>query len=649
MSQPHSSPAELRVAIHAHSRALRQPLLTSPGETCDAPRLPPPLHSLSTPPRPPLPPANEDLDSPRFDVEPASVDGLSIEEKGGLQPPPAASSISALHPSQVYAAYCASTSILTSLLTSAWSYFLFVRWGLLLPLYRRVDLPGLRGFAVVELLVIAAYLSVNAYYLGPFLLAFVTPQSDYPSYMLAMVRAAFRLGTVGTWNVLALWLPITRHSIWNYAIGISFDRSAWYHVWVSRIALSILALHGLGLYAWMLWKGTFLQELTAGGLKGKVPTGELAMLGGLLILVTSLECVRRRSWELFIRAHYVGLLLFTVFSLLHDHMVWKVTLAGLALFGVDWLVRLVNWTRPVQVLDMRVLEGGVTRVEWRSPGFNFEPGQFVLVCFPLLSPFEWHPYSLSSSPHHPSIVVHSKRRGEWTTRLEVLARGFEAGKSPRMFVEGPYGALTLPLPLYRHVLLVSGGMGVTPMLSIYHHLHAGHWGIGVEGRGVEMAAVRFVWSVRDARLIDSVWGDIERLHAAAPLSPPALPDPQPRSPTSDAFCPVFHVTSAASARREEEAGERMKWAVASGRPPLASIFAAMKRDMAEAGEEAGDGGEGQERVGGEGRLRCAVLVCGPEALIQRCRRLCIRHSDHRWQTAGGRSVRFDLHEETYQW
>ena len=524
-----------------------------------------------------------------------------------IAPTPSPAPLPVFTPSSSYELYC---TVLSGL-SAAWRRFVAARWRVLLPLYRRVDLPGLRGFAVVELLVIACYLLLNALYLLPHLYNMLRPRAELQTYMVSMVQSAYRLGTVGTWNVLALWLPVTRHSVWNHAIGISFDRSIWYHVWVSRLALFILALHAGGLYAWMLWKQELLQELLAGGFTGKVPSGELAMLGGLLLLVTSIQLVRRRWWELFLRCHYVGLLLFTVFSALHDRMVVKVALAGVALYGLDLLLRCLHWTRPVQLLDLRVLDGDVTRIEWRLQGFRFEAGQFVLLCIPAVSPFEWHPYSLSSSPHQPTCVVHSQQKGEWTRRLQQLAQSFDASRPCSLYVEGPYGSLSVPLRLYRHVLLVSGGMGVTPMLSTYNCLQQQrHHG----GEQQQLAAVAFVWTMRDRRLLRSVWRDTMRLQqqqqqqqqhspqrsadgavieaddstslrsihiGAFPSSPRCDPMPSVSSPAG--FSTHFHVTSSLTG----DDGGSEDWHVSRGRPRLSSHFADMKRSMLASAAESG--------------------------------------------------------------
>ena len=93
----------------------------------------------------------------------------------------------------------------------------------------------------------------------------------------------------------------------------------------------------------------------------------------------------------------------------------------------------------------------------------------------------------------------------------------------------------------------------------------------------------------------------------------------------------------AAPRDEEEGSTTRGWSVAKGRPPLSSMFCSMKETL-RASAAAG------------GSVRCAVLVCGPDALIRRCRRLCLQHSDSGWSAAcGGGRVSFDLHEESYQW
>ena len=566
-------------------------------------------------------------------------------------------------PAQVHALYSLYRTIAGGL-SSAYSTFVRLRWRLLLPLYHRVNLPYLHSLSLIELLCILAYIAVNAYYVAPLLYLLLWPR-PLSLYMVDMVQAAYRMGAVGTYNLLAVWLPVTRHSLWNYLLGMSYDRARLYHIHISRYTLLLFTLHGAGLYAWIIYKNEFWHELLLGGWTGAMATGSLAMLGGLLILVTSFGLCRRRWWELFFRSHWVGLVIFTVFSMLHEPLVIRWQLAGVLLYAVDLLLRTYKWTKPVEVVSV-TSQGEVTRIEWRAPSFEFSAGQFVLVCFPAISPLEWHPYSIASSPHHlPHIVLYSKRTGWWTRRLHELSLQSpptaSAASHLRMYVEGPYGSLTVQLPLYRHVMLVSGGLGVTPMLSIYHELvkrRGGELDDGVEGVAGD---VQFVWSTRNKEYIKSVWRDMEQFDNNSPLqlvSPmfAQLPlSPTPFSPTSrasssastadDRFSRRFYLTASQSSlqHNNEEAGDA-GWQLAKGRPPLSRIFNDMRTRMQQPQDEQ-PAAAAAAAAGGD--LRCAVLVCGPEALIARCRRLCSRYSDAPYKC--GQRICFDLHEETYEW
>ena len=556
-------------------------------------------------------------------------------------------------PARIHPLYVLYLAIASSL-SSIYANFVRLRWRVFLPLYYRVNLPYLHSLAVIELLCILTYIAVNAYLVFPLLYRMVWPRPSVSEYMVDMVQSAYRLGAVGTYNLLAVWLPVTRHSLWNYVLGMSYDRARLYHLHISRYTLILFTLHGGGLYAWILYKNEFWRELLLGGWTGHMATGSFAMLGGLLLLVTSLGVCRRRCWELFFRSHWVGLVVFTVFSMLHEPLVIRWQLAGVLLFAVDLLLRTYKWTKPVEVLSL-TSQGEVTRIEWRSPRFEFDAGQFVLLCIPAISPLEWHPYSIASSPHHlPHIVAYSKRTGWWTRRLQQLStEAATATSSLRMYVEGPYGQLSVHLPLYRHVMLVSGGLGVVPMLSVYHQLLKQSEAVKREEEEAEgaMADVQFVWSMRDKQLIKSVWRDMEQFNntaqllASSLLASPLLSPSQPLSPTSSSasaderFSRRFYLTSSHSSMppHSEEAGEA-GWQLSKGRPPLARLFDEMRARMRPSEEE-----ERQQTAG----VRCAVLVCGPDALIARCRRLCSRYSDAPYKC--GQRVCFDLHEETYEW
>jgi ferredoxin-NADP reductase len=85
--------------------------------------------------------------------------------------------------------------------------------------------------------------------------------------------------------------------------------------------------------------------------------------------------------------------------------------------------------------------------------------------------------------------------GDWTRRLLVLA----GQKSEvAIYFEGPGGEPQINVEggKYTHFLLLSGGIGITPMQSMCNQLMDEH------ARGRPLDLCWFVWSCRDRAMVD---------------------------------------------------------------------------------------------------------------------------------------------------
>ena len=564
------------------------------------------------------------------------------------------------------------------------------RWRFLFPAYRRLDVWGLRGFSLCELVFLAIYSLVNLALIVSGIAEIATAAHGVGYQTGTLYNTGVNFGTYGTINVLLLLLPNTRSNVWQYVLGMSFERSVWYHKWIARVAVAELTIHGAAVYADSYYNQRLWADASDGGVTGVYGSGSISYFIAVAIVLLSLYPLRRYLHELFLRVHIVLFVAFLVFGFIHEGTVALVAPA-LVLYAADWALRISMWRQPVRVLNVKLLPGGVTRITFQKDAFTYSAGQYIFVCVPAVSPFEWHPFSLSSSPHHPVLTVHCKATGRWTRRLAELARKGEAEGRDwtklKMHTEGPYGLLSVPLSDYSSVLLVCGGIGVTPLGSVYNSLVHEHY------RGVRrLRQLKLVWSLREPALIKSLYDDVRRaeaveqeeradakgeppsyffdpqalarrdalIHTASTTLPPATEQTEAATEQSQQRLAVqplagrihnaFHLTalSSAEADREQLRGVQSyygEW-VREGRPELADAFgemrAALLEERAEAAKATAVSAAGAEvQSSGAGVSRCAVLACGPRLLIDDVRAFCIRQSSA--------EVRFDLHEEEFSW
>lgn len=96
-----------------------------------------------------------------------------------------------------------------------------------------------------------------------------------------------------------------------------------------------------------------------------------------------------------------------------------------------------------------------------------EPGQFFRWRF--LARGFWsqsHPFSLSAAPNREWLRITVGAVGDHTRALQGLRPGV------RVFAEGPYGAMTAALRTRRKVVLIAGGIGITPLRALIDPLAA---------------------------------------------------------------------------------------------------------------------------------------------------------------------------------
>ncbi|XP_040382481.1 respiratory burst oxidase homolog protein E [Oryza brachyantha] len=174
----------------------------------------------------------------------------------------------------------------------------------------------------------------------------------------------------------------------------------------------------------------------------------------------------------------------------HQRTTWMYIAVPLVLYVGERTLRAFRSNAyAVKILKVCLLPGNVLTITMSKPyGFRYRSGQYIFLQCPTISPFEWHPFSITSAPGDDCISVHIQSRGDWTQELKRIfvenyfapsvprrasfgALGMAEQKSPpRLLVDGPYGAPAQDFRNYDVLLLVGLGIGATPFISILRDL-----------------------------------------------------------------------------------------------------------------------------------------------------------------------------------
>ncbi|KAG2783005.1 hypothetical protein PC129_g14141 [Phytophthora cactorum] len=450
-------------------------------------------------------------------------------------------------------------------------------------------------------------------------------------------------GNPPTYGLLIVFILTVRNNSALLALtGISYERVLFYHKIAALVTIILSGLHGLA-YILAYDKG----EISGEG--DMVFTGTVAFGAMVLMFVFSLGFVRRRFFEFFLRTHWILFIVVLVFAVMHGA---STALIGVIPWGIDMAFRHAYRPRVYargsmlggkkstsedtpNVSSMGViardqviisaLPGNIVRIQFprvrKDTGevFNYEAGQYVFLCVPTISNLQWHPFTISSSPHESMATLHIKALGDWTNKLQSLV-GASAGEVASPFdilVDGPYGSVSIDIQTpstYSHFALFSGGIGVTPMRSIVNWLHyeAHH-----EGRS-SIERVHFVWSVRDREMVQSLV--IDEARNTESYFPNGVLNIR-----GGAFSSEIYLTRS---ERDVEAADLDRHLESSLRYCARPDITATLRTIGEQAKQ-------------NGKKRVAVLVCGPSSMV---RDVINKSLSLSWEM----KVRFDVHSDVFE-
>ena len=114
---------------------------------------------------------------------------------------------------------------------------------------------------------------------------------------------------------------------------------------------------------------------------------------------------------------------------------------------------------------------GITSVLFEKPKedklSSWKPGQFASIS--VYRNGQWtkpHPFTISCAPEEDKLRMTIKQKGEFTSKIPELSPG------EKIKISGPYGNFCSDVEKQENIVMIAGGVGITPFLSVLRHFQA---------------------------------------------------------------------------------------------------------------------------------------------------------------------------------
>ncbi|CAH9128029.1 unnamed protein product [Cuscuta epithymum] len=331
----------------------------------------------------------------------------------------------------------------------------------------------------IELLFVAAFVVLCVWYFAAFIHYHFSTISIYAAskgvqvWQAKIDRVALVIGLTGNICLTFLFYPVTRRSSILPMLGLTSEGSIKYHIWLGHITMLLFTAHGLlyilfwalshRLYEMVKWDPHYVSNIA----------GEISLVMGLTIWITTIPGIRRKMFELFFYTHYLYIG-FMAFFTLHTGIFYAcIMLPGFYLFLVDRYLRFLQSTQNVRLNSARLLPCQTFELNFsKTPGLKYSPTSIMFINVPTISKLQWHPFTVTSNSNleEDTISAIIKCEGSWTKKLYDVMSSPSPVDSLQVSVEGPYGPAQTSYLRHDALVMISGGSGITPFISIIKEL-----------------------------------------------------------------------------------------------------------------------------------------------------------------------------------
>jgi len=198
--------------------------------------------------------------------------------------------------------------------------------------------------------------------------------------------------------------------------------------------------------------------------------------------------------------HGYGCFVKSMFDLCKGYMTWRFVIVGYYLYLIERLFREYRAREKTYISKVVCHPADTIEIQFKKPSFNYIPGQYLFMNVPEVSPYQWHPFTITSTPYEDFVSIHIRQVGDFTKALgQRLGCNSSMGLKtndillPQLRIDGAFGAPAEDVFDHEVAVLVGTGIGVTPFASIlktiYYKAQRNETG--------KLRRVEFYWICRD--------------------------------------------------------------------------------------------------------------------------------------------------------
>ncbi|KAH7378834.1 ferric reductase NAD binding domain-containing protein [Pyrenochaeta sp. MPI-SDFR-AT-0127] len=258
-------------------------------------------------------------------------------------------------------------------------------------------------------------------------------------------------------------------------------------------------------------------------------SGYVMLVALMAIALTAAEKARRANFERFWYTHHLFIVFFIFWSI---HGAFCMILPDFAPFcdgiGVFWeywmyggfaylaerVSREIRGRHKTYISKVIQHPSNVCEVQIKKEHTKTRAGQYIFLCCPEVSIWQYHPFTLTSAPEEDYISVHIRMVGNFTKafgkalgcnidKKPAGEKGEKGGSGeeialrqilPRVYIDGPFGSASEDVFKFEVAVLVGAGIGVTPFASILKSIW---YRMNYPQGRTRLRKVYFFWICRD--------------------------------------------------------------------------------------------------------------------------------------------------------